>query len=266
MKRFQNILAVYNGASGSDSVLEHAMSLARRNHAALTLIDVMPERYSTQSELEEREKLLNRLVPSLVCEDVQNVSTRVARGSPFLVITRQVLRENHDLVIAGTEDEAAVMGLNFSGTATHLMRKCPCPVWVVKQHQPNEYFRILACVDPLGSSQNQLDKKILELAASLATLHGAQLNIANAWDVEGKDRDSLKSEIQDYTRDAILMKHEKVHRERVESLIEDLSERPEEYNIHLARGAPQQEIIGLVRKLEIDLTVMGTVSRTGRDC
>ncbi len=62
MKRFQNILAVYNGASGSDSVLEHAMSLARRNHAALTLIDVMPERYSTQSELEEREKLLNRLV------------------------------------------------------------------------------------------------------------------------------------------------------------------------------------------------------------
>jgi len=35
----------------------------------------------------------------------------------------------------------------FSGDDMHLLRKCPCPVWLVKPQAPKTYRRILAAVD-----------------------------------------------------------------------------------------------------------------------
>ena len=263
MHRFKNILAVYGTTEGSDTVLKHATSLAAKNKARLTLIDVLAPRYTTECELAERRSLLGRLAPSLMQDGIADVSFKVIAGIPFLEISKQVINNDHDLVIVSTRDEGSVNGSGFSSTATHVMRKCPCPVWVVRPDQSQHYARVLACVDPTGHNTDELNIKILELAASIAQMNNAELHICNAWEVEGKDRDTLTSEIQDYQRNEIFKRHEKRHLDAVKQLIEHVPIVNDDHYLHLPRGVPQRALVQLVARQNIDLTVMGTVSRTG---
>jgi nucleotide-binding universal stress UspA family protein len=269
MKRFRNILAVYGDKVGADDVFCHAVELANANNARLTLIDALPERYTTPAEVAERRKRLTRLVPAIKAEGVGDVSVDVFVGQPFLQIIRQVIRAEHDLVIASADGGAILRNVYFGSTATHLMRKCPCPVWIVKPHQSLSRSRILACIDPSpgpGSGEhadNELDRKILDLATSLAVANDAELHIIHAWDVEGKDRDTMASETPDAMRKTILTKHEREHRERVDALLMDYSLARVRHQVHFPRGVPQKAIVGLVDEHDIDLVVMGTVSRTG---
>ena len=76
-------------------------------------------------------------------------------GTAFLEIIREVLRNGHDLVMTAAEGRAALKDRLFGSTAMHLMRKCPCPVWVVKPTQPETHTRILAAVDPYPADEEQ---------------------------------------------------------------------------------------------------------------
>ena len=71
----------------------------------------------------------------------------------------------------------------FGSTDLHLLRKCPCPVWVVKPSAHKKDTRILAAVDPdPGVKANQeLNRLILELASSLAAQESSELHIVHAW-------------------------------------------------------------------------------------
>ncbi len=265
MKRFKNILAVYNDEIGADDALSHAAALARTNGARLTVADVSGQRYASRAALEERRKRLARLVKSVERDGPHNVEARVLIGTPFLEIVRQVLRADHDIVVAGAEGGSVVRNVFYGSTATHLMRKCPCPVWIVKPDQALPYTRILAAIDPDldNPTADALSIKIMDLATSLAAANNADLHIVHAWEVEGSDRDQLASEIRDETRHMILSKHEDVHRHVVEALLEtyELSDLP--HHIHLPRGRPERQITDVVENCGIDLIVMGTVSRTG---
>ncbi|MGI9415624.1 MAG: universal stress protein [Hyphomicrobiales bacterium] len=265
MRRFKNLLAVYGDTIGADDVFCQAVALARANEARLTLVDVLPERYATSAGLAERRKRLSRLIPAVSAEGVSEVSVEVLFGTPFLEIIRQVLADGHDLVIASADDGASLRNAYFGSTATHLMRKCPCPVWVVKPDRSTHYTSILAAIDPKtdGASGTELDRKILDLATSLATSNDAGLHIVHAWDVEGKDRDTLASEVREDTRTLILRTHERLHRDRVNALLEGYDLKAIPHHLHMPRGMPQQAIVDLVDAHDVDLIVMGTVSRTG---
>ena len=82
MKRFQNILAVYNDLVGGDDVLSHATKLAHANQADLTIIDILPQGASL-AELAERRKRLDRILTSIRTEGVNNVVPIVAAGTAF---------------------------------------------------------------------------------------------------------------------------------------------------------------------------------------
>lgn len=265
MHRFKNILAVYGDHVGADDVLSRAVALAQANDARLTLVDVLPEKYATGAALAERQKRLGRLVPSIEVEGVRKIAVEVFVGTGFLKIIQQVLRANHDLVVASADDGAYLRSLYFGSTATHLMRKCPCPVWIIKPNQPHRYANILACIDPKTNqgSGNELDEKILDLATSLAVTNFAKLHIVHAWEVEGKDRDTVRSEVPNDVLMSILAKHEALHRARVDQLLSGYALAAIEHEVHMPRATPQRAILELVDMHDVDLIVMGTVSRTG---
>jgi hypothetical protein len=85
---------------------------------------------------------------------------------------RQVLRDQHDLVILAAEGKNGVKERLFGGTSMQLMRKCPCPVWVIKPTSREKQMRILAAVDTTrglpGCPRESLNPLILQLASSLA--------------------------------------------------------------------------------------------------
>jgi hypothetical protein len=61
-----------------------------------------------------------------------------AHEAPFIAIIREVLWNGHDLVMITAENRRSLKNVLFGTTTMHLMRKCPCPVWVMKPDQPKQ--------------------------------------------------------------------------------------------------------------------------------
>ncbi len=265
MQRFKDILVVYDGHVGAEDALNQAMMLAKTNQAKLTLVDLVEEGRYTLNSVNERQRRLQRLLPAVKADSIESVAAKVLVGIPFLEIIKEVLKSDHDLVIASAEGGSVVDSVFFGSTVTHLIRKCPCPVWIVKPGQPVPYGRILAAVDPKPNDPtgDDLNLKIMDLATSLARMTSGGLDVVHAWEVTGRDQDTLASETPSAVYEAILRQHEQQHRQRVERLLERYDLDDLSYRLLLPRGLPQQKIVEIVQDNDVDLIVMGTVNRTG---
>lgn len=152
MQRFKNILLLFDNKTDSKAALAQAIDLSKRNEAHLTVVDVA-EHLAHEAELwlspevlarlrlhdlEIRERALEQVVELIQQEGIR-VTTKVLIGVPFLQIIREVLRHQYDLVIMTADGSDGLKEQLFGSTSLHLMRKCPCPVWVVKPDQPGLY-------------------------------------------------------------------------------------------------------------------------------
>ena len=104
MKRFKNILLVYSNCVGDDNTLSQAATLAKRNDAELTMVEIATKTAVSASEIAERHKHLSRMITSIRNEGIKT-STAILEGTPFLEIIRQVLRRGHDMVIIPAEGD-----------------------------------------------------------------------------------------------------------------------------------------------------------------
>jgi nucleotide-binding universal stress UspA family protein len=265
MQRFKNILVVYNSIVGDEATLARATTVAKRNRARLTVTTVLQDLDAGVREMlvEERRQHLERLIASIRHDGIQAKAT-VLVGTPFLEITREVLHEGYDLVMMTAEGPLGLKKVLFGSTSMHLMRKCPCPIWVTRGQSKN-YTEILAAVDPSEPTdeKDRLNRTILELASSLARLERSELHVVHTWELTGEDLVTSRSETTPDILDRLIRRNEAPRKKRLEALLaeHDLEGLPNQ--IHLLRGRPELAIPELARKKEIELIVMGTVCRTG---
>jgi nucleotide-binding universal stress UspA family protein len=264
MDRFRNILAVYGDEAGSDDVLVQAVSIARRTDARLTIVGCSTQPRPDRLVAEARRRM-TRIAPWIVQEGVRDVTTDILVGTPHTEIIRTVLRGGHDLVIASAESSQVLRDALFGSTALHLLRKCPCAVWLLKPGLPVPCTNIAAAVDlDHGESDNALlDEKILDLATTLARTQNACLHAMHFWDVDGAEKDMLHSEIRDTTKRDIIEKHEGARRLSLDALLARRTFPQTETKIHLHRGTPERHLAALANRLSVDLLIMGAASRFG---
>ncbi len=275
MQRFKNILVFLNPETKSTGVLDKAVQLARKNEARLTLFSVIEvhrdlHRYpeSVADHLlapiisRQRERLQDLIKP--LREGGIDAVCKVVDGIAFLEVIRQVMREDHDLVITTAEEKKVIHTRMFGATSMHLMRKCPCPVWVVKRAQTRPYVRILAAVDPLldETEHDSLNPLILQLAADMAREGKGELHIVHAWHLHGERYVHIlgwtEEEIQKERRKEMLQ-----HKKALDTLLGQVDITDLKPHLHLLEGHPDVSIPELIMAQGIDLLVMGTVCRTG---
>ncbi len=193
------------------------------------------------------------------------VDRKILYGMPFLEIIREVLRYGHDLVMATARGRNNLKERFFGSTTMHLMRKCPCPVWVVKASQPKWHTRILAAVDPNPHDKERqaLNVKIMDLATSLARLEQRELVVVHAWTfpVERSLRGGhvgLSSDVDRWVSDA-----REQHRQWLIDLLQPYALEELECEVYLLKGEAGRLIPEVAAAKEVKLIVMGTVSRTG---
>jgi nucleotide-binding universal stress UspA family protein len=193
------------------------------------------------------------------------VDRKILYGIPFLEIIREVLRHGHDLVMATARGRSNLKERFFGSTTLHLMRKCPCPVWVVKASQPKWHTRILAAVDPNPHDKERqaLNVKIMDLATSLARLEQRELVVVHAWTfpVERSLRGGhvgLSSDVDRWVSDA-----REQHRQWLIGLLKPYALEELESEVYLLKGEAGRLIPEVAAAKEVKLIVMGTVSRTG---
>lgn len=284
MKRFKNILYVSEGGVDQASAMARAVTLAENNQAELTVMEVIPQIPMGESMADGGPDLIElqatmasesrKNLDSLIEPHGQrlNIKREVLEGKAFLEIIRAVLRQGYDLVIKPAENPDFLARL-FGSDDMHLLRKCPCPVWLMKPHELSNYSNILAAVDfdPLAPGVEELDlnQQILGLSASLALSDFASLHLGHAWEafaegkinVWGQNAAEVVAHIEDerLRHEAGLYQLAGWLRNRIGTEAYDyLSPR-----FHLRKGQARKVIAALAGELKADLVVMGTVARTG---
>ncbi len=186
-------------------------------------------------------------------------------GTAFLEIIREVLRNGHDLVMTAAEGRAAVKDRLFGSTTMHLMRKCPCPVWVVKPAQPEWHTRILAAVDPYSADEERhaLNIKIMDLATALARRQQCELLVVHTWAFPAEY--SLRSGhlVASSELDRWVGADRDLRRIRLSELVQPYASQDLKSQVYMLKGEPGYLIPEVAAKMEAELIVMGTVSRTG---
>ncbi|WFM72794.1 universal stress protein [Halomonas sp. CKK8] len=285
MNRFRNILYVVEPSVPQEAGLARAVSLAENNQAKLTLIDVIPEEMLDlslaprgPSPAEFRDSVMAERrgwIESLIAPHADRVACHleVLTGITFIEVIRAVLRDDHDLVIK-TAENPEWSRLLFGSDDMHLMRKCPCPVWLMKPEEKPNYRCIVAAVDVdvhrAVPDEQVLNDSILDLAFSLALSDFAELHLVHAWDAPEAGFVGLWANDPDTTERHIVEMEQSRHQVGMDRLTYRLRERigAEAYDylsprVHLPMGRARQQIPQLVEKLKADLVVMGTVARTG---
>ncbi len=285
MKLFKKILYVAESSVPQESCLARAVSLAQNNQASLTVIDVMPP-VTTGIDLSPGGPISSRLQPALVEEHRKamqsltekhrqelDIQVEVAVGIEFLEVIYAVLRNGYDLVIKAAENPSWIDRL-FGSNDMHLLRKCPCPVWLMKSGEKTNYECIVAAIDydPVdpGKLEAGLNQQILELSTSLALSDFAELHLVHAWDVPEAEFVRLWVDKPDESVDS-LIEGEKQRQQNGMSGIQDKLQAmlgQESYDhlaprAHLVKGNPSEAIPKLASQLNADLVVMGTIMRTG---
>lgn len=287
MQRFKKILYLSEPTVDQSAPLARAVMLAEDNRAELTIIDVIPTEVvsagiglpsggSISSGLRghvasERRKHLEAMLEK--CKERPPVHIEILVGRSFLETIRTVVEKGFDLLVKPAENPRWTRRL-FGSEDLHLLRKCPCPVWLIKPSQETEYTNVMAAVDfdmvnPCPEGQ-QLNCEIMELAASFALNDNASLHVVHVWEPLAEE---ILTSIANMTP-RMFQRYVKDEREHHRSELVKLDDYLRSWigddlyatlspQLHLTRGTPKKMIAKMAAKIEADLVVMGTVVHTG---
>lgn len=290
MFRFANILCVLEPEQQSSLALTRSVRLAESNQAKLTVISIIEppsifKRFAMEQEDEQQIEVefIQQHLEALTKQVKQHtqdkhVEIRVLMGTPFVEIIRQVLLCQFDLVVKSPQSQDWIDRL-LGSNDMHLLRKCPCPVLMVKPDANDTFDNILATVDveddlerDEARVQQQLNRTVLSMAGAFAINEAASLHIGSVWNSDGEDflRHSGFAKMPPEKVDKIVADLRQDLRKSLDDAIitmrQDLGKEAANYlapQVHFVKGVASQEIAKLTQSLAIDLIVMGTVARVG---
>jgi nucleotide-binding universal stress UspA family protein len=274
MERFQNILFASFGSKEDLAALDRANRLALANQASLTLIRVLEDLPFAASYIMPKKRLadfqnasmnqaqheLDELSAKL--DASVQVKTKVLFGKPFIELIRTVLSGGHDLLIK--PKIPTVKDRALDSTDLHLLRKCPCPVWIIKPNQRKPFGKILIAVDPDPSDPDRLSlhADLIKIGISLADREKGKVEVVHAWNLEGESMfrsprfNMSEGEIQKMANDV-----ESIHQKWIDDLLEPYKDK--KLKVVLEKGDSGATLVKLIEKKKPDIVVMGTVARTG---
>jgi nucleotide-binding universal stress UspA family protein len=281
MKRFKNILVLCDDDSIADSAFDRVAWLAEANGAGVTLVDVVE---AGPTELARRYAVLGRSRGADLAERLfaarrarlQTLAERLGQrgaqakiavdtGTTFIEVIRRVLRDGHDLVIKSERGSASAPLLLSDDM--HLLRKCPCPVWVLNTRLAARSRRILAAVDPDPDDpvRDRLNHTIMQLATSLAEQDDAWLDVVNVWSLpeESTLRHSGFARVSKAEVDVLVDREEARSAARFRRLTDDFADHIDRMRLLHIKGRASEILPEHAENETIDTLVMGTVARTG---
>ena len=271
MQRFKNILCAVSPLKNASSAIRRASQLASRQGACLTLVDVVRDVSPTVVDgglisdelrrefIAERKRDMQAQIETVGFAGETDIT--ILMGIPFIEIIKQVLRGKHDLLIKPTEGSGHRRE-PLGTTDKHLLRKCPCPVWLVKPTRRKKHEHILAAIDSdPGNPSAALNTLILDLSTSLAARERTDLHVVSAWEVSCEG--ALHSRIGQPEVSRLIEDVRKTHMRCLKQLTDPYAQLCAKFHVHLLKGKADKVIPIEVKKRGIDLTVMGTVGRVG---
>ena len=168
MNQFNKILCLVEPESNSEAALSQALRIASDHQAEVTFASILrissAKKYcfnndkqfdyelSKPADLKRKavKNWINKIDPKL------SINIEIFIGIGFIEVVKNVLEEKYDLVVK-CADEVDWLDRLFGSEDMHLIRKCPCPVLMLKPGQIRNFKNVLATVD-LNDEQNDRDE------------------------------------------------------------------------------------------------------------
>ncbi|MGR5064917.1 universal stress protein UspE [Photobacterium sp. DNB22_13_2] len=275
MTKYSNILVVADPAQDHQPALSRAIHLARRSDDVkitlfLAIYDFSYEMTSMLSADErqamrrgvvmQREEWLKDIIRPHTDDGFNIQLTVVWHNRPYEAIIAEVFSNHHDLLIKATHDHDKIGSVIFTPTDWHLLRKCPCPVLMVKDHSWPENGKILASVNLAADDETheQLNDSIVDEAKTVADLLGAEVNLVNAYPATPVNITIELPEFDPASYTDAVRGH---HLKSMKALRHKHS-LPEEQT-HVLEGLPEDIIPQVAADIDAELVILGTTGRTG---
>lgn len=270
MNPFKSILVDIDAAAPAHPALERAIRLARASGARLTITDVMTippyARRYLPADVEEEMVSRRRQQLTRIAHAVTGVPTeaRLLVGRPATVLIHEVLRSGHDLLMRSHARDMTADALKpFGAVDMELLRKCPCPVLLVRHGGTEQHPRIAGAVNASteDAAEQALNARIVELTLLMAELEGGVPMLLQAW------APFAERLVRSHSSDDAFAAYVDDMRCRT---ADDLRQLTQSFGGRLSgvqaihrRGEPEDVIPEFVVAQGIDLVVMGTVARSG---
>ena len=279
METYQNILVVIDPTTDEQKALKRAIDLAStikssganqiKLCAFLSIFDFSYEMTTIlssderdvmrQSVIKDKELWLENLINKLN-PDIEINCQVVWHNRPFEAIIDRVIKQGYDLVIKGTHQHDKFKSVIFTPTDWHILRKCPCPVLLVKEHNWPSNGNILAALN-VGSDEaehHSLNVKITEEAKQLALLIQANVHLVSSFPGTPVNIAIEIPEFNSTEYNETMLKHHQqamiAHANQFDISV---------VNTHVEEGLPETVIEQVAAKLDAELVILGTIGRTG---
>jgi universal stress protein E len=274
MEKYQNILVVIDPTTNDQIALKRAIQLAKHSKAKITaFLSIFDFSYEMTTILSSHEREIMRStviddrkqwVEEIVAEhdpETLVIESRVVwHNRPFEAIINQVINNKFDLVIKGTHQHDKLKAVIFTPTDWHVLRKCPCPVLLVKDHNWPQNGNILAAIN-IGSDEEEhqsLNKIITEEANNLAKLINANVHLVNSFPGTPVN---IAIEIPEFNA-------QEYNDNMLKSHLQAMANHAESFNVntdltYVREGLAEDIINEVAGEIDAELVILGTIGRTG---
>lgn len=278
MDMYQNILVVIDPTTDEQKALKRAIELVSKINsnngsakltAFFSIFDFSYEMTTILSNTErdamramvikEKQQWLDDTINELNPK-IEITSHVIWHNRPFEAIINQVIEHSYDLVIKGTHQHDKFKSVVFTPTDWHLLRKCPSPVLLVKEHLWPKNGNILAAVN-VGSDEAEhlsLNDEITKKATQLAQLIEANVHLVNSYPGTPVN---IAIEIPEFDASEYNTAMHTHHNAAMCEHAEKFGVSKE--NTHLKEGLPETVIEQMAEEVDAELVILGTVGRTG---
>lgn len=263
-------IALYLRHGDDDSAIDRTAALAERHDAAVEIVDVVPQApwYArlvgndsatlTRQAIGAREQVIRHTLaprPDLMAR----ARISVLAGEPWIELIQLALRQHVDLFVTTGHGRGGDL---LGRTEAQLLRKAPCPVWILRPKERKRWKRVLVAVKPEPDNPVgiELSRRLLDAASRLAIDEGAELHVLRVWgsrlervlarrmrpDRWEAVRTQLRADVLDQLLGLIEPWHDQIGG-----------------RVWLRQGDPETVIPAFAEKKKIDVLVIGTVARSG---
>jgi universal stress protein E len=276
MSIYSKILVVADVNSEVQAALARAMQLAAKSTSKshitffLSIYDFSYEMTSMLSiderdamrrgVIHQREVWMREVAAPYITDNVEFSVKVVWHNRPYEAIIGEVFEGGHEVLIKATRKHDVLESVIFTPTDWHLLRKCPCPVLLVKNHDWPERGNIIASVH-VGSENPthlELNDSMVEQLNNLCRRLDATPYLVNTYPVTPAN---ITIELPEFDpasySDAVRGHHLKT--------MKALRQRHgiNEANTRVEQGLPEDVIPEVAAELDAGLVILGTTGRTG---
>lgn len=267
-KSFTRLLVHLNTTATSQPAFRRALTLAKTTRASIRLVDVLPQLPAPGGQPPPfarlvRDKMLDQLAEAVAEArrwDIP-VTSALLDGDEASALIQAAVAWRADVLMRshGVHGAAAIPA---GPVDSQVLRRCPCPVWLVTPRSAEGERVVVAAVDPepQDAPRHELSVRVARTAMQLATQTGATLHLVHAWTAFGHQILASRANSKD------LLAHYAACRDhaaaRFDVLCQDAGV-PATAKRHLLEGVNDKVLTAFVAGKRASVLVMGTVGRTG---